>query len=65
MNLTSEHFKFGKGVMDDYLLSLLNFIVNKKSVSPVLKEGLLTPIYKKGDKSDPSNYRGITVTPVF
>ena len=65
MNLTSEHFKFGKGAMDDYLLALLNFIVEKKSVSPVLKEGLLTPIYKKGDKSDPSNYRGITVTPVF
>ena len=46
-------------------LALLNFIVKKKSVSPVLKEELLPQIYKKGDKSDPSNYRGITVTPVF
>ena len=31
----------------------------------VLKEGLLTPIYKKGDSSDPGNDRGITVTPVL
>ena len=31
----------------------------------VLKEGLLTPIYKKGDLIDPGNYRGITVSPVL
>ena len=31
----------------------------------VLKEGPLTPIYKKGDPTDPGNYRGITVTPVL
>ena len=31
----------------------------------MLKEGILTPIYKKGDPADPGNYRGITVTPVL
>ena len=31
----------------------------------VLKEGLVTPIFKKGDRSNPANYRGITVTTVL
>ena len=34
-------------------------------MSAFLQEGTLTPIYKKGDTSDPGNYRGITVTPVL
>ena len=34
-------------------------------MSAVLKEGILTPIFKKGDTSDPGNNRGITVTPVL
>ena len=35
------------------------------TVSVVLKEGILTPIFKKGDPSNTGNYRGITVTPVL
>ena len=31
----------------------------------VLKEGILTPIFKTGDPCTPGNYRGITVTPVL
>ena len=34
-------------------------------MTAVLKEGILTPIYKKGDPTNPGNYRGITVTPVL
>ena len=64
-DLTSEHFKFAGHTLLNYLLTLLNHMVDKKKVSPVLKEGLLTSIFKKGDKSDPADYRGITVTPVF
>ena len=48
----------------NYLLTLLNHMTENTKVSPVLKEGLLAPVYKKGDKSESSNYRGITVTPV-
>ena len=54
-----------RGVLNGYLLKLLNFMIKEMHVSPVLKEGFLTPIFKKGDKSNPSNYRGITVTPVI
>ena len=31
----------------------------------VLKEGILTTIFKKVGPSNPGNYRGITVTPVL
>ncbi len=34
-------------------------------VPPFLKEGVLKPVFKKGDNSTPTNYRGITVTPVI
>ena len=30
-----------------------------------MKERILCPVYKKGDPSNPGNYRGITVTPVL
>ena len=43
----------------------LNYIISSKHVSALLKEGIVTPIFKKGDDTDPGNYRGITVTPVL
>ena len=30
-----------------------------------LKVGVITPLFKKGDKSDPNNYRGICVLPIL
>ena len=65
MGLTSEHFKLAGREILEFLTSLLNYIIMTKSISVVLKEGILTPIFKKGDPSNPSNYRGITVTPVY
>ena len=65
MGLTSEHFKMGGCDLTEFLTSFLNYIISTKKVSAVLKEGILTPIFKKGDTSDPGNYRGITVTPVL
>ena len=47
MNLTSEYFKLGRGVIAGYLLRLLNYIVKKRNISSVLKEGLLIPIIKR------------------
>ena len=49
----------------DFLTALLNYLISVKRVSAVLKEGILTPIFKKGDTSDPGNNRVITVTPVL
>ncbi|MEW8546334.1 MAG: reverse transcriptase family protein, partial [Candidatus Thiodiazotropha sp.] len=65
MGLTSEHLKFAGQEVIEFLTCLLNYILKSRTISVVLKEGILTPIFKKGDPSNPGNYRGITVTPVY
>ena len=40
-------------------------MISTKTVSVVLKEGILNLVFKKGDPTNPGNYRGITVTPVL
>ncbi|MCG8110719.1 MAG: reverse transcriptase family protein, partial [Candidatus Thiodiazotropha endolucinida] len=65
MGLTSEHFKLAGHEVSEFLVPLLNYLIDSKTISVVLKEGILTPIFKKGDPSNPGNYRGITVTPVL
>ena len=64
MGLTSEQFKLAGQEISEFLIYFLNHITKSKSISVVLKEGILTPIFKKGDPSNPGNYRGMTVTPV-
>ena len=65
MGLCSEHLKTGGQAVVAFVTGLVNRIVESKSVSVILKEGILTPVYKKGGTTDPGNYRGITVTPVL
>ena len=64
MVLCSEHLKLG-GTAVVFITSFLNCLIRSKTVTAVLKEEILTPVYKKGDPSNPGNYRGITVTPVL
>ena len=65
MGLTAEHFKLAGHELSEFLICFLNYVIDTGTVSVVLKEGILTPIFKKGDPSSPGNYRGITVTPVL
>ena len=65
MGLCSEHLKLGGQPVVEFVTGMLNSLIRAKAVSTVPKEGLLTPVYKKGDPTDPGNYRGITVTPVL
>jgi len=39
---------------------LINSIWNKEELPEEWKESIIGPIYKKGDKTDRSNYRGIS-----
>lgn len=45
----------------DALLKLLNLMLEIGCYPGIYNEGLIMPIYKKGDKFDTNNYRGICV----
>ena len=54
--------KSGAQYLTTSLTKLFNFILNKGNYPDSWSTGLLSPIFKSGNKSDPSNYRGICVT---
>lgn len=60
--LTAEHFKYaGSGILAD-LTDIINYMLQSRSIPDNLLHGTLTPVLKKHkDKTDPNNYRGITV----
>ena len=60
---TSEHLELGGHSLENFPMDMLNHFTQSKEVSIVLKEGTVTPNYKKGDTTNPGNYPGITVTP--
>ena len=63
--ITAEHFLNAMEEVAPYLTMIVNAILQKREVPPSLKTGILTPILKKGkDKTLPTSYRGITVTPL-
>ena len=43
------------------ILKLLNIVLSSGIFPSIWNQGLLTPLHKSGDKSDPNNYRGICV----
>ena len=64
--LLAEHLQHGGTAVVDWLTHLLNAIVAFEEIPDMLKCGVVVPVYKGGGKDplNPSNYRGITITPV-
>ena len=64
--ISAEHFKAGKSELVPVITKIFNQILDTKTIPPVFKTGVITPVLKKG--KDPKlleNYRGITVTAIF
>ena len=60
--LRNEMLKCGAHYLTTSLTKLFNFILSKGPYPDSWSSGLISPIFKSGNKSDPSNYRGICVT---
>ena len=53
--------KVGGSTIHSEIHKLINSVWNKEELSEEWKESIILPIYKMGDKTDCSNYRGITL----
>ena len=59
-----ELLKYGGSGMIDLLQQLFAVVWREEFVPPQWREGLIVNLFKKGDKGDPGNYRGITLLSV-
>ena len=48
-----------------HLQSVVNECINKNTFPNILKTAHVTPVYKKGERLEPENYRPISVTPTL
>ena len=47
-----------------FLVALFNDVFNKGIFPQAWSKSIIVPIYKKGDKNNPDNYRGVALTSV-
>ncbi len=61
-NIKNEMLKNSSPELQMALLKLFNLTLSSGVFPEVWNTGLISPIFKSGDKTDPNNYRGICVT---
>jgi len=61
--ISAELIKAGGKTIRFEIHKLINSILNKEEFPEEWKEWIIVPIYEKGDKTDCSNYRGISLLP--
>ena len=61
--IPTELMKAGGKTIRCEIHKLIIFIWNKEELPEEWKESIIVPIYKKGDKTKFSNYRGISLLP--
>jgi len=59
--ITNNMLKISAQSISPVLTLLFNRLMEHSTFPNIWKLGIVTAIYKKGDKSDPSNYRPITL----
>ena len=60
--ISNEMLKCSTPEMQGAMLKLFNVVLRSGCFPGMWCEGLISPIHKNGDKSDPNNYRGICVS---
>lgn len=60
-NISNELLKHGGECLADRLTVLYNKIVQDITISEDWRNSITVPLFKKGDTSNPENYRGITL----
>jgi hypothetical protein len=61
--IPAELIQAGGNALRSEIHKLINCVCNKEELPEQWKESIILPIYKKGDKTDCSNYRGISLLP--
>ena len=59
--ILNEMLKYGSSSILTPLCSLFNVILRSGTFPNAWKKAFLVPVFKSGDTSDPSNYRGISI----
>ena len=59
--ILNKMFKLTSAKLQLAILKLFNLILSVGYFPDIRNQGLITPIFKNGDKLDPNNYRGICV----
>jgi len=60
-NINSELYKYAPVEFKLRLLQLLNIIYRENCIPNEWRNAVITPIFKKGDRREPKNYRGISI----
>ena len=63
-SVTNEFLKYGGSEVRNKLLKIMYMILEKGEVPNDFRKALIKPLYKKGDKSECYNYRGISLVSV-
>ena len=58
-------FKLFNNQLIQTLVSLFNKVLEDETYPEAWSTGIIKPIYKKGSKNDPKNYRGISLLPIM
>ena len=64
-NIAAVFLKDGAGILSTHIAKLCNLSILTASFPDDCKIAKLIPIYKKGSKSDPKNYRPISILPLI
>ena len=63
-SVVNEFLKYGGSEVRNKLLKIMNMIFEKGEVPKDFRKTLIKPLYKKSDKSECRNYRGISLVSV-